>query len=93
MPHVTCQPRRLATSCILESITSKACFVATQLIFPYPSVPDGVTLRSGFVEAMPRQNPRVVKLNAVWLRLSQRIPFLVRLLFAAKAWCHALAKT
>jgi len=31
------------------------------LIFPYPSVPDGVTLRSGFVEAMPRVVPRLGK--------------------------------
>eukprot|EP00439_Symbiodinium_sp_Y106_P038971 s6344_g4.t1 len=44
-----------------EAKMPHACFVATQLIFPYPSVPDGVTLRSGFVEAMPRVVPRLGK--------------------------------
>ena len=55
-------------------------FCGTKLIFRHPSIPDGVTLRSGFVEAMPRRNPRVVKLHAIWWRLVQRIPFPVRLL-------------
>ncbi|CAE6967736.1 unnamed protein product [Symbiodinium sp. CCMP2592] len=44
-----------------EAKTPRDSLVATWLIFRYPSVPDGVTLRSGFVEAMPRVVPRLGK--------------------------------